>query len=61
MRPKWPKLASQAQTYAHSSFISLVHSLLSKDTLLRIYLHTMIKQRKGLSTHKQPELKKNIS
>ena len=28
MRPKWPKLASLAQKYAHSSFSSLVHSLL---------------------------------
>ena len=33
MKPKWQKLASLA--YAHSSFSSLVQSLLPKDTLLR--------------------------
>ena len=38
MKPKWQKLASLAQEYAHSSFSSLVQSLLPKDTLLRTYL-----------------------
>ena len=38
MKPKWQKLASLAQKFAHSSFISLVQSLLPKDTLLRTYL-----------------------
>ena len=33
MRPKWPKLASLAKKIAHSSFNSLVHSLLPKDNL----------------------------
>ena len=37
MRHKWRKLASLARKYAHSSFISLVLSLLPKDTLLRTY------------------------
>ena len=31
IRPKWPKLAS----LAHSSFSSLVHSLLPKDNLFK--------------------------
>ena len=35
MRTKWPKLASLAQKNAHSGFSSLMHALLSKDTLLR--------------------------
>ena len=61
MRPKWPKLASQAKKYAQSGFSSLLHSLLPKDTLLRTYLHTTMKQRKELSTHKQSELKKTTS
>ena len=37
MTPKWQKLASLAQKYAHSSFSSLVQSLLPRDTLLRTY------------------------
>ena len=41
MRPKWPKLANLAQKVAHSSFSSLVHSLLPKDTLFKnIFIHT---------------------
>ena len=35
MRPKWPKLASLAQKYAHYSFSYLVHSLLPKDNLFK--------------------------
>ena len=35
MKPKWQKQASLAQEIAHSSFSSLVQSLLPKDTLLR--------------------------
>ena len=35
MRPNWPKLASLAQKFAHSSFSSLVHSLLPKDNLFK--------------------------
>ena len=38
MKPKWQKLASLARKYAHSSFSSLVQSLLPRDTLLRTYL-----------------------
>ena len=38
MKPKWQRLASLAQKYAHSSFSSLVQSLLPKDTLLRTHL-----------------------
>ena len=38
MKPKWQKLASLAQKCVHSSFMSLVQSLLPKDTLLRTYL-----------------------
>ena len=38
MKPKSQKLASLARKYAHSSFSSLVQSLLPKDTLLRTYL-----------------------
>ena len=38
MSSKWPKLASLIQKYAHSSFSSLVHSMLPKDTLLRTHL-----------------------
>ena len=38
MKLNWQKLASLAQEiYAHSSFISLVQSLLPRDTLLRTY------------------------
>ena len=37
MRPECPKLASLAQKYAHSSFSSLVHPLLPRDTLLTTY------------------------
>ena len=37
MTPKWQKVASLAQEYAHSGFSSLVQSLLPKDTLLRTY------------------------
>ena len=36
MKPKWQKLAS-LRKYAHSSFGSLLQSLLPKDTLLRTY------------------------
>ena len=32
MKPKWQKLDSPAREYAHSSFSSLVQSLLPKDT-----------------------------
>ena len=35
MKPKWPKLARLAQKVAHSSFSSLVQSLLPKDTLFK--------------------------
>ena len=35
MKPNWQKLASLK--YAHSSFSSLVQSLLPKDALLRTY------------------------
>ena len=38
MTPKWQKLVSLAQEYAHSSFSSLVLSSLPKDILLRTYL-----------------------
>ena len=38
MTPKGQKLASLARKYVHSSFSSLVQSLLPKDTLLRTYL-----------------------
>ena len=39
MKPKWQKLDSLAQEkYVHSSFSSLVQSLLPYDTLLRTYL-----------------------
>ena len=42
MEPEWQKLASLAQKkYAHSSFSSLVQSLLPKDTLLRTYLTSL--------------------
>ena len=41
MKPKWQKLASLAQEYAHSSFSSFVQSLLPKDTLLRTYLTSL--------------------
>ena len=41
MRPKWPKLASLAQKVAHSSFSSLVQSLLPKDTFLRTYIRLL--------------------
>ena len=33
IKPKWQKLASLAPKYAHSSFSSLVQSLLPRDTL----------------------------
>ena len=39
MKPKWQILASLAQKYAHSSFSSLVQSLLPRDTLLRTFLN----------------------
>ena len=42
MTPKWQKLASLAQENAHSSFSSLVQSLLPKDTLLRTYLCALL-------------------
>ena len=35
MGPKWPKLASLAGEFAHSSFSYLVHSLLPKDNLFK--------------------------
>ena len=38
MKPKWQKLASLAQKYAHSVFSSLVQFLLPKNALLRTYL-----------------------
>ena len=41
MKPNWQKLASLARKYAHSSFSSLVQSLLPKDTLLRTYLTSL--------------------
>ena len=41
MKSKWQKLASLAQEYAHSSFNSLVQSLLPKDSLLRTYLTSL--------------------
>ena len=41
MTPKWQKLASLAQKYAHSGFSSLMQSLLSKNTLLRTYLTSL--------------------
>ena len=34
MKPKWQKLASLDRKYAHSSFSSLMQSLLPRDTLL---------------------------
>ena len=37
---KWPKLV-WPRKYAHSSFNSLVHSLLPNDTLLRTYLTSL--------------------
>ena len=37
MKPKWQKLASLAQKYAHSSFSYLMQSLLPNDTLLRTH------------------------
>ena len=46
MKPKWQKLASVAQENAHSSFSSLVQSLLSKDTLLRTYWTEFMKEPK---------------
>ena len=40
MKPNLQKLASLAQEiYAHSSFSSLVQSLLPRDTFLRTYWH----------------------
>ena len=33
MRLKWPKQASLTQKLVHSSFSSMVHSLLPKDNL----------------------------
>ena len=41
MKPEWQKLASLAQKYAHSSFDSLMQSLLLRDTLLRTYLTSL--------------------
>ena len=42
MNPNWQKLASLAQEiYAHSSFSSLMQSLLQRDTLLRTYLTSL--------------------
>ena len=41
MKPKWQKLASLARKYVHSSFSSLVQSLLPKDTGLRTYLTSL--------------------
>ena len=38
MTPKWQKLASLAQEICTLYFLSLVQSLLPKDTLLRTYL-----------------------
>ena len=35
MRPIWQKLASLAQKSCHSSFSSLVHSLLQNDNLCK--------------------------
>ena len=35
-----PKRSETSESGAHSSFSSLVHSLLPKDTLLRTYLNT---------------------
>ena len=43
MKPKWQKLASRPRKYAHSSFSSLVQSLLPKDTLLRTNYTTMVR------------------
>ena len=39
MKPNWQKLASLAQE--HSSFSSLVQSLLPRDTLLRTYFTSL--------------------
>ena len=39
MWPNWPKLASLAQKIAHSSFSSLVHSLLPKDNIFKNILN----------------------
>ena len=38
MKPKW---LVWPRKYAHSSFSSMVHSLLPKDTLLRLYLTSL--------------------
>ena len=44
MKPKWPKLASLAQQYAHSSYSSSVQSLLPKDNLFKnIFESKMLK------------------
>ena len=42
MRPKWPKLASLDRKFAHSSFSSLVHSLLPKDNIFKNILNEII-------------------
>ena len=42
MKPKRQKLASLAQKNALSSFSSMVHSLLPKDTLLSTYLSVCV-------------------
>ena len=55
MRPKWPKLASLAQKYAHYSFSYLVHSLLPKDNLFK-----NIFEREGLYHDGYIEPKKGI-
>ena len=39
MWPKLPNLASLAQNFAHSSFSSLVHSLLPKDNIFKNILN----------------------
>ena len=43
MKPRWQKLASLAQKNAHSSFSSMVHSLLPRDALLRTYFDNLAK------------------
>ena len=57
MKPKWQKLASLAQEYAHSSFSSLVQSLLPKDTLLRTYQKRQID---GVSTNRLLDVWKTL-
>ena len=57
MRPKWPKLASLAQKNVHSSFSSLMHSLLAKDNLLE---HLFIFSKENFAYHKRQIMQKKL-